>query len=95
MTLTQANTDVAALTIEGISGWRLPTVGELLSIVDYEQSEGPTVAALNPNFFQPEAGFGLAVWTSTPYGLDTTRQWQIDMLDELHKLPELFDLPRT
>jgi hypothetical protein len=45
--------------IGGFTDWRLPTIKELLSIVDYERAESPTI---DPSF-QCEPSW---YWTSTP-----------------------------
>ena len=48
----------AACTLGGFSDWRLPTVQELLSIVDYERTE----PAIDPVFECEDSWY----WTSTP-----------------------------
>ena len=48
----------AACTLGGLSDWRLPTVQELLSIVDYERTE----PAIDPVFECEDSWY----WTSTP-----------------------------
>jgi len=45
------------------SGWRVPTRIELVSLLDYTQTNG---AHIDPNYFQPPpTGY---FWTSTPLG---------------------------
>lgn len=48
-----------ALDLAGHQDWRLPTIQELLSIVDYERSE----PAIDTSFFDCESAW---YWTSTP-----------------------------
>ena len=55
---TDAQKAPAACTLGGFSDWRLPTVQELLSIVDYERTE----PAIDPVFECEDSWY----WTSTP-----------------------------
>ena len=50
----------AAITIGGYTDWRLPTIRELLSIVDYEKSD----PAIDTAVFKCESAW---YWSSTPY----------------------------
>jgi hypothetical protein len=64
--------DVNAIALCGFSDWRMPTVDELLGIVDYGQSkiEG-TFPFIDRNYFPNSAGGGAAgnrYWTASPYG---------------------------
>ena len=54
-----AQNAAAACTLGGFSDWRLPTVQELLSIVDYERTE----PAIDPVFECKDGWY----WTGTPY----------------------------
>lgn len=49
-------------------GWRLPTVKELISIVDYDK-RGP---AIDPVFTDTEEAY---YWSSTPYADDSFSAW--------------------
>ena len=53
-----AHEAAAGCTLGGFSDWRLPTIQELLSIVDYERSE----PAIDPVFECGDSWY----WTSTP-----------------------------
>lgn len=59
MNWAEAKKAAAAVNLGGHSDWRLPTVRELLSLVDYERSE----PAIDPAFECESAWY----WTSTPY----------------------------
>ena len=57
----------------GNTDWRLPNVRELMSLVDYSKSVGPTLNAVffpntHPNYY----------WTSTTYAPDPTLAWYVD-----------------
>jgi hypothetical protein len=63
--------------LDGDGGWRLPTVGEMLSILDFSRGavgEGP---ALDPVFFILQLNFPDSVWTSTLYAPDSTQAWTV------------------
>jgi hypothetical protein len=62
-----------ASTFAGYSDWRLPNARELMSIVDYSKSVGPT---LNAAFF-PNTHSNY-YWTSTSYAPDPTLAWYVD-----------------
>jgi hypothetical protein len=55
----KAKEAAAAVRIGGHSDWRLPTIKELLTLVDYDRSESP---AIDPTFKCEAAWY----WTSTP-----------------------------
>jgi hypothetical protein len=48
------------LELGGMKSWRLPTIRELLTLVDYERRD----PAINTEFFACESGW---YWTSTPW----------------------------
>ncbi len=57
----------------GYSDWRLPNARELMSIVDYSKSVGPTLnAAFFPNTYPNY------YWTSTSCAPDPTMAWYVD-----------------
>jgi hypothetical protein len=57
------------------TGWRLPTVGELGTLVDYSQAAG-AAALIDPTFF-PETPLE-PFWSSTPNAADTSSPWSVD-----------------
>jgi hypothetical protein len=54
-----AKTSAAGVHVGGRDDWRLPTITELLSIVDYERFE----PAVDTNFFRAQRSF---YWTASP-----------------------------
>ena len=69
-----AQTAAAACTLGGFSDWRLPTVQELLSIVDYERTE----PAIDPMFECEDSWY----WTSTPLASSPSDcAWLVDFSD--------------
>lgn len=68
---TAAKSTCAGLSLNG-AGWRVPTIGELLSIVDFSQPAGPYV---DPTAFPgtPADVF----WCSTPVAGDSTAAWSV------------------
>jgi Protein of unknown function (DUF1566) len=65
----------ATLALNG-TGWRLPTVGELLTLVDYTQPGGQ--AMIDPTFFPatPPSAF----WSSTPAAGSSSLAWYVYFL---------------
>jgi hypothetical protein len=70
-TWAQAVAYCPTLTLAGHSDWRLPSVIELLSIVDLGQS-GPSI---NPRYFPstPSALF----WSSSPWAGSSSDEWYV------------------
>jgi len=61
----------------GGSGWRLPTIKELQTLVDVSVSAGP---AIDPKYF-PNTGRS-AFWSSTPSTADTSVAWMLAFSEE-------------
>lgn len=59
MNWAKAKEACTALRLGGFTDWRLPTIQELLTLIDYERHE----PAINTDFFQCESSW---YWTSTP-----------------------------
>jgi hypothetical protein len=57
------------LNLGGLTGWRLPTLAEAFSLVDYVGTPG-MVAGIDEQAF-PDTRVSLGFWTSTPDGPDT------------------------
>jgi len=65
---------VDAVNAEGLCGfhdWRLPTAGELASIVHH----GRVGPAIDPDYFPDVAADGTPYWTSTPFAIDGSFAW--------------------
>lgn len=63
------------LNLEGMRGWRLPSVKELQSIIDITRAE-PTIK----NTFSNVDSIGY-YWSSTPYAPDNTYAWSVYFYD--------------
>jgi hypothetical protein len=70
-THTQARTYCSNLTLGKFTNWRLPTLSELLSIVDYTRYE----PAILKEFSQSEKES--LYWSSTPYAKDSDKYWGV------------------
>jgi hypothetical protein len=66
-----ANSYCANLALGGQTGWRLPTLMELISIVDF----GAITPAINTTYFSKAQYY---YWTSTPYTSDPAFTWTVD-----------------
>jgi hypothetical protein len=73
-TWAEAQAYCAGLTLGGVSGWRLPTVKELFSLVDFTIAyPGPTIdQTAFPN--TPAEWF----WTSSPYAGSSGYAWHVN-----------------
>ena len=74
MAWTQAMAHCAALDVEGQSAWRLPSVKELLTIVDRSQHQ----SAVDPTAFPAETFPRGDHWTSTPWGGGAAQSFIVD-----------------
>jgi hypothetical protein len=68
----------ATLTAPLGTGWRLPTIGELGTLVDYSQANGD-LALIDPTFF-PNTALEIH-WSSTLAAWDSTSPWGVDFKD--------------
>jgi Protein of unknown function (DUF1566) len=80
-TLASCNTSayvaaVNALNLCGASDWRMPSVGELQSIVNFKNAG----LAINPNYFPNTSNLGNAifVWSGDTSAIDVSHAWFID-----------------
>jgi len=69
--------DVNANKLCGLSGWRLPTLSELRSIVDYNVRTTNVSVAYDTDYFAGDTIGVSRVWTSTSYPPDPTKAWTI------------------
>ena len=75
ITHAEAKAYCAALKLGEVSVWRLPTIHELLSIVDYKRFEPATLKEFN--HIKVDSSY----WTSTPYLRSKDKFWDIDFKD--------------
>lgn len=69
--------DINAQQLCGLTGWRVPTITELRSIIDYNTGGSADSAAYDTDYF---AGDTLGVsyyWSSTTYAVDTNKAWAV------------------
>jgi len=71
-TWAEANAACQALTLEGLAGWRLPTVRELESIFDVRHTGTDRPYDANVFAFSMALG-GATLWSSTPLVADATK----------------------
>ena len=63
------------LTLGGFAGWRLPSLIELISLVDYSVTAANGAALISGGFTGPAEG----VWSSTTVAGTTTQAWMISL----------------
>ncbi len=71
-----AEADCEALNTGGVTGWRLPTIAELSSIVDYNHSQ----PAINRTYF-PNTPADDYFWSSSPYVDYPGNFWLVNFYD--------------
>jgi len=71
----EANTYCESLKVGEVSGWRLPTLNELLTLVDYTRSDPAILKEFN------HIKSGTVYWASTPYVRSRDEFWGVDFKD--------------
>lgn len=71
----EASTYCAKLKLSEVTGWRIPTLNELLTVVDYTRSD----SAILKEFSHIKSG--TIYWTSTPYVRSRDKFWGVDFKD--------------
>lgn len=74
-TWTDAGTYCNALTLAGLSGWRLPSDKELQSLVDYGRYD----PSIDTSFFPGTKSAGY--WSSSSYAYNSSYAWYVDFDD--------------
>ena len=75
ITLDEAKTYCETLKVTEVAGWRLPTLNELLTIVDYTRAD----PAIRKEFNHVKSG--TVYWASTPYVRSRDQFWGVDFKD--------------
>lgn len=75
MTHDEAKTYCGTLKVSEVSGWRLPTLTELLTIVDYTRSDPAILKEFN------HVKSGTVYWASTPYVRSKDEFWGVNFKD--------------
>jgi len=75
ITFDEAKTYCETLKITEVSGWRLPTLNELLTIVDYTRADPAILKEFN------HVKSGTVYWASTPYVRSRDEFWGVDFKD--------------
>lgn len=70
-----ANVYCSTLNLAGFTGWRVPSITELHSILDF--SRNPTVSGVDPAYFKVQKGAGYYYWSSTAYAPVPTSAYRI------------------
>ena len=83
---TDAQKLAAGCTLLGKRDWRLPTVQELLTLVDYERCD----PAVDPAFFRGPFGW---TWSGTPAAGASGCAWSVSLVDGFFQ-PGLPEQPR-
>ena len=71
----EAKTYCETLKVSDVAGWRLPTLNELLTIVDYTRAYPAIIKEFN------HIETGTVYWTSTPYVRSKDEFWGVDFKD--------------
>lgn len=69
--------DLNANKLCGLSGWRLPTIHELRSIVDYNIHSSQIEVAYDTDYFAGDTNGVKFIWSSTSFAPDPTKAWTI------------------
>ena len=75
VTHNEATTYCSTLKLGEVSDWRVPTLNELLTIVDYTRYEPATLKEFS------HVEIGTMYWTSTPYLRSKDQFWGIEFKD--------------